>query len=71
MGVTFEPIGSTDDWFFWSLIEFNNKLYAGTYEEGACKVYKYPPWTPLKNFGGEAVIGLKVFKSNLYAAVEG
>lgn len=70
MGVTFEPIGTTEDTFFWSLIGVNDKVYAGTYEEGACKVYNYPPWTPLKNFGGEAVIGLKLFKTDVYAAVE-
>lgn len=65
----FTEIGSTDDPFFWSLLEFEKKLYAGTY--GYPKGYNYPPWTHLKNFAaGEAVTNFEIFLTKLYCCAE-
>ena len=69
MSITFTQIGSTDDVFFWELLEFNSKLYAGTY--GYPKAYNYPPWTHIKNFdAGESITGMCIFLGKLYATSE-
>jgi len=67
----FIEIGKTDDWWFWSLQEFEEKLYTGTYQMQGPKIYSYPPWEHLITFkGGESVLGLLPFKENLYAISE-
>lgn len=75
MAETFTPIGTTTDWWFWSLKPFNGKLYAGTYEMNAPKIYNYPAWTLLKTFGangtaGESVLRLVEFKGEFYCNSE-
>lgn len=75
MAETFTPIGTTNDWWFWALKAFKGKLYAGTYEMNAPKIYNYPSWTLVKTFGangtaGESVLRLVEFEGKLYAASE-
>ncbi|MBA7491380.1 hypothetical protein ES702_01925 [subsurface metagenome] len=71
MAQQFIEIGTTPDVFFWALIEFKKKLYAGTYKLTGPKAYSYPPWTYLKTFdAGESIMEFAIFNNELYAATE-
>lgn len=62
-------IGTVDDAFVWSMIDFSDKLYIGDY--GYPRGYNYPPWTHIKDFGaGESITRFGIFLTKLYCITE-
>lgn len=72
--VHFECIGTTDDIGFMSLFEYDDKLYAGTYNPGYTSIYTYDKsglWGKIASLNaGESVFAFAEFEGNLYAATE-
>ncbi|MBU4026979.1 hypothetical protein KKC83_05545, partial [Patescibacteria group bacterium] len=61
-------IGTTDHTGFFSLGEFNGKLYAGTYSlRGDSKLYSYPPWEHAASVNtGESIYDIEEYKGSIY-----
>ncbi|MBU4026557.1 hypothetical protein KKC83_03390, partial [Patescibacteria group bacterium] len=65
-------IGTTDHTGFFSLGEFNGKLYAGTYQLSKdSKLYSYPPWAHVASVKtGESIYDIQEYKGYIYLNTE-